>query len=51
MARLLHNIELVRLASDKHSNVLGLFLCDEENEVFCMRPLTYLPGDKKVERH
>jgi hypothetical protein len=32
-ARLLDNIELEKLAGDKHSNLLGLFISYEENEV------------------
>ncbi len=32
-ARLLHNIELERLTSDKHSNLLGLLTSYEENKV------------------
>jgi hypothetical protein len=34
LARLLHNAKLQRFASDKHSNLLGLFVSYEENKVF-----------------
>ncbi len=32
-ARLLHNTELERLASDRHSNLFGLFVSYDENEL------------------
>jgi hypothetical protein len=42
-ARLLHNTELERLASDKHSNLFGLFVSYDENEII-VNTAHRLPG-------